>query len=573
MKGMNPLKGTAAARSMGVCACGAALALGALFAAAPALHAAPVDGAGQINRVDRNQVDRNLRQLREEVERRRLEGEMELLESERREAAPPPAVQKPAVPAGTFRFRLNEVTHTPTAILSDEEFARATAPFTGREVAMADLKAMLEAVNALYREKGYVVCEARLAPQRIRGGRLMVTLVEGRTGRTTVSGAKHTNAGYILGAFGLEPGEVANYREMSEALVRFNMTNDVVLSVDIRAGEAPGTTDYEIRTTEPPNWTASVFADTLGPRSTGRPRAGVSVTNRSVFGRRDAATLLGLVSEGSRSLYASYGVPLNSMGTRLTASVSVGRVDVISGPSAAGDVEGDSEYYALRLEHPLYAASAAKWTLWGEWSRQKSETDFFTVTINDVEIDTARAGLEAILFGDRSVFYFTSALGHGRVKERTFDERWEQNILTGSAFWRLQTAPDWRVSVSGAWQAVIDGDPLSTSQYFYLGHTSGVRGYENDALSAEAGAYVNFEAAWSPAGPRTALFAFLDAGRLTGKSSYSRRELASTGLGLTWPLWEGASLTATAGFPLIRDLGAGERADKARFDLAVTASW
>lgn len=54
------------------------------------------------------------------------------------------------------------------------------------------------------------------------------------------------------------------------------------------------------------------------------------------------------------------------------------------------------------------------------------------------------------------------------MKERTFEERWEQNILTGSAFWRVQTAPDWRVSVSGAWQAVIDGDPLSSSQYFYL---------------------------------------------------------------------------------------------------------
>ena len=82
-------------------------------------------------------------------------------------------------------------------------------------------------------------------------------------------------------------------------------------------------------------------------------------------------------------------------------------------------------------------------------------------------------------------------------------------------------------------------------------------------LSAEAGAYVNFEASWAPAGPRTALFAFLDAGRLTGTSSYSRRELASTGLGATWPLWKGASVTATAGFPLIRNLGAGERAGKA----------
>lgn len=86
-------------------------------------------------------------------------------------------------------------------------------------------------------------------------------------------------------------------------------------------------------------------------------------------------------------------------------------MDVIAGPSAAGDVEGDSEYYALRLEHPVYVTPQQKWTLWGEWSRQKSETDFFAVTINDVEIDTARAGVEAIVFGSQSVFYFTTAVG------------------------------------------------------------------------------------------------------------------------------------------------------------------
>ena len=143
-----------------------------------------------------NQASRNLRQLRDEVEWRRLEGEVNSLEAQRREAAPPPAAQEPTVPAGAFRFRLEAVTHTPSAILSDEEFTRVTAPFVGRDVAIADLKAMLEAVNALYREKGYVVCEARLAPQRIRGGRLLVTLVEGRTGCTTVSGAEHTSAGH-----------------------------------------------------------------------------------------------------------------------------------------------------------------------------------------------------------------------------------------------------------------------------------------------------------------------------------------------------------------------------------------
>lgn len=81
-----------------------------------------------------------------------------------------------------FRFRLNGVEHNPSEVLTDEEIDEAVAPFLGREVSMADVKNMLAAINARYREKGYVVCEARLKPQRIRAGRLFVTLIEGKTG-------------------------------------------------------------------------------------------------------------------------------------------------------------------------------------------------------------------------------------------------------------------------------------------------------------------------------------------------------------------------------------------------------
>lgn len=297
------------------------------------------------------------------------------------------------------------------------------------------------------------------------------------------------------------------------------------------------------------------------------------MTNRSLLGVRDNLTVLGLASEGSKSGYIGYSLPLNSRGTRLSANALFGDVEVIQGVSSEQDIQGDSSYYVLRLDHPVYADADMKWTVYGEWNRQKSTTDFFGVTINDVQIDTWRSGFEVLLLGNRTVFYTTMGVGHGTVKEYTFGEEWTQNICSGNAFWRLQLAEDWRLSLSGAWQAVLGGDPLSTSQYFYLGHTSGVRGYENDVISAEQGAYVNAQIDWSVAGPGTSLFAFFDAGKLGGTSSYEQRELASVGAGLTWPLWRDASLTGTVGIPLIRDLDEGMHVNKARFDLAVVATW
>lgn len=65
--------------------------------------------------------------------------------------------------------------------------------------------------------------------------------------------------------------------------------------------------------------------------SSGRYRGGVSFTERSLFGWRDRLQLIGVFSHGSRSFMGSYSVPLNSFGTRLTASYSYGRVKVVDG--------------------------------------------------------------------------------------------------------------------------------------------------------------------------------------------------------------------------------------------------
>ncbi len=514
-----------------------------------------------------------VQQLQQDVERYRQQHEVRQLQEQRRELQN----QTPKAPQpsdlGNFKFQLNGVDHNPSLILKDDEISKSVEPFIGKEVTMEDVQAMLAAINTLYREKGFVVCEARLMPQRIRNGQLFVTLIEGKTGNVTVKGAEHTSESYIKNAFDLESGKVANYRELSADLVRFNMTNDVVLSVDIRAGEAVETTDYEITAHEPNNWTATVFADTTGAESSGRPRAGVSVTNRSLFGRRDALTVLGLASQGSKSAMASYSLPINSLGTRITASASYGKVEVIDGASTAGDVKAESQYYSLRMDHPVYADAEMKWTIYGEFNRQKSETDFFAVTINETEIDTYKSGAEAIFLGDNSVLYVTAGVAHAIAKEKTFDERWVTNLAMGNAFWRWQVTPKTMFSVSGAWQSVLGGDALTTTQYFYLGHTNGVRGYDNDVLSAEQGAYINIEASYAPAGPQTAIFAFFDAGKLGRESSYEKRELASVGAGVTWPLWSGASVTGSVGFPLVRHIGDEQHVNKARFDLAVSAVW
>lgn len=515
---------------------------------------------------------RELERLNREVERYNAAEEAQSLRDKAKAADMPTGPREAQVPAG-FSFELKGVTHNPSQVLTDAEIDAVVKPFIGRKLDMNGLKGLLGAINQLYYQKGYIVCEARLKPQRIRDGQLAVTLIEGKTGEVLVTNAKHTNPKMITDSFDLKSGEVASYRELSEDLVWFNLTNDVELRVDLRAGKAPETTDYEIFVNEPNNWTATVFADTYGSRSTGRPRIGASVTNRSVLGLRDALMVFGMFSQGSKSGMVSYSIPFNHTGTKLTASYSQGAVEVINGPSKDMDVTGDSKSYSLRLDQPLIVESNKKITLYGNWTGLLSTTSMFDVEMNRTRTDTWSLGLENIFFGNASVVYLNTSVNRSRAEERTFDELWHTTYWTGNAFWRWRFLPTTTLSISSAWQAKLSGDDLVSSQQMYLGQGSGVRGYPNDVVAAQQGAYVNVEVSREILGPLTAIYGFVDAGKLGGKTAYSKLTLASAGLGVKWPLWKDASINVVSAFPLIRDLEAGVPINKVRFDVAVTAVW
>lgn len=516
---------------------------------------------------------RELRQLQDDWQRGRTNRQMREFEQRAPEQAMPEA-DRAQSPASGFRFTVKSIGHTPSQVLTDAEFDEAVAAWVGRSIRAEEIADMLDAVNARYRARGYVVCQAVVKPQRIRNGHLEITLLEGRTERTIVSGNDTTNEDYITAAFDFREGEVANYRDMIDALVRFNMTNDVALKIDIGPGETPMGTVYRIQAQEPERWVAAVFGDTSGSKSTGRPRIGASLTNRSVFGIRDTLTVLALASEGSKSGMIGYTLPITPQGTKVSGMLSYGSVDVVDGPAADLDVSGDSTMASLRLEHPVYVTSQSKYTLWGEVARQVSKSDMFgDIRISDTAINSFSAGLDVLAGADNTLLAGSAYLSRHLVNEREFDKKSSYTLFNGNVTARRGFDNGFALTLAAHWQSVLGGDALNSADYFYLGHINGVRGYDNDIVCAEAGFAASVEAGYPIAGERSWLYAFFDAGRLSGERISAERELYSVGAGLIWPLFEGAHLNVTASFPLKRKLDDDIEVSSARADLAVVVTW
>ena len=517
-------------------------------------------------------VNRNLEQLEQERERKILKHELDTMRETRSPSQEQPATRT-KLPTGNFQFVLKKVSYSPSKVLMDEEIARVTAPWINKIIGAPELGQLIEAINQLYREKGYAVCQAALRPQRIRNGNLTITLIEGKTDTVTVNNLNHTKDSYVLRAFDMPVGKVANYRDMYERLVRFNMTNDIHLSIDIQAGERPETTRYEIYAQEPNNWTASIFADTLGTDSSGRYRAGASISNRSVFGYRDSLYLIGIATEGSKSVLGGYSVPLNSFGTRLIANLSAGDVDIIEGPNEPFDVSEQSFTASLRLEHPFAITETSKQIAFTEYSYKSSETDMYSdMTIAKSQIDTVSVGLDSLMLGNQWSMYLNNRFSYHKAREKLFGNQYNYWIYSGDWFGQALLNQQFSLNASASWQAKFTGDEVVSDDQFYLGNSAGVRGYPNDVLSADNGFWINIEAQYRWIDSFNT-FVFFDAGHLSGVSSYDKRGLYSTGIGLNWNPCEWAQVKATMGVPLTRQVTVFEKVDSVRFDATLTITY
>jgi len=94
-------------------------------------------------------------------------------------------------------FELTDVLFDDSEILTREELSAVKADYVGRAVTLNDLYTIVKRVNQLYADKGFLTCRAFLTEQRIVNGVVKITLVEGRTGKVTVSGNKHTRESFI----------------------------------------------------------------------------------------------------------------------------------------------------------------------------------------------------------------------------------------------------------------------------------------------------------------------------------------------------------------------------------------
>lgn len=440
----------------------------------------------------------------------------------------------PSTGGPTFLLRKVDTNHS--AILTSAEITGITSHYQGRKVSIGDLLKMVAKFNALYKKKGYITARAFLPPQKVSDGVVRVELVEGRVGRVTVTGNFHTHANYYTSRIGLKRGELIRTKPLEKKLVLFNQTNNTQLRAVLQAGSQFGTTNVDLKATEPTNFSSDFSFDNSGYDSLGKRRLGLVTTDRSLLGYRDALTVGSYWTDGTVAGFAQYEIPIGIEGARVGGGISYNHIDIRSGPLSKLGVRGHFWDFSINYDRPLLATRHTVLDVYLAPHDQRSVVQSRSFVISKAWARFFEFGDTIREYDDHGLMEWNNGFGAGVdriVGRNTF-------VKYNGSFLRAQRLGRGFVAILRAMgQAQLSGVPgLAPSLEFQIGGISTVRGYPQGMLIGDNGyatsaeldtpvPFGNQNIYGKPLGQRLKLAFFVDNGGILQK----QRNTFLTGVG------------------------------------------
>lgn len=276
----------------------------------------------------------------------------------------------------TPRTFVRAIRVTGNTVFSDEELARVTAPYVGREVTDEDLAALRQALTLKYVNTGYINSGAVLPDQKVVDGVIEYRIVEGALVEVTVMGTKRLRPDYVSDRLALGAGPPLNAVALQDQL-QILLQGPFIkrINAELLPADQPGEARLLARVEEGPRGSLSVMVDNDLSPALGDARAVLFGQLYSLTGRGDILTGQIEQAQGYTKLFADYGIPLNASDTTLNVFAEWERAKVVEEPLNALDIQSRASTLGLRLNHPLLRTSRQQLRLAAGFDLRRSETE------------------------------------------------------------------------------------------------------------------------------------------------------------------------------------------------------
>ncbi|WP_309741864.1 ShlB/FhaC/HecB family hemolysin secretion/activation protein [Chamaesiphon sp. OTE_20_metabat_361] len=471
----------------------------------------------------------------------------------------PPRATPPNLPTPTTeRIKVLRYEVIGSTVFSDRELAKITQPFIG-EVTFDRLQAAKNAIEKLYLDRQYLTSGAYIPTGQtlaIDGAVVRIQIVEGKLEDIRVTGTKRLNPEYIRSRLALATSQPLNNDRLIEGL-RLLQQDPLIGSIaaELSSGIQPGTNLLEIKVTENPTFTSEIATNNYRPPSIGSWQRRGQISEASLTGWGDRVILAYSNTDGSNGIDVSYTVPLSNSQTTLSANLGGTNSRIIEEPYRSLDITTNSRYAEVSVRQPLLRRAQQDSTqefalsLTGSKLESTSALGNTPYPLSPGADNNGRIGVSALRFGQeytyrdsRSVLAFRSQVnvGFGAFNATINNDAPDSRFVSwqGQGRWLKQLARNTDLIIQGRVQ-LADRSLVALEQFSVGGQTT-VRGYRQDALLADNGAFASIELQLPIGNGNNSVFQvapFIDVGTVwnnTNRANLGGNTLLSTGLGLQW---------------------------------------
>jgi hemolysin activation/secretion protein len=468
-----------------------------------------------------------------------------------------PPLPTPQLPAITDKIKVLRYEVIGSSVFSQQELTLLTEPFTG-DVGFDQIQAAKQAIERYYIERNYLTTGAYIPTGQtlsIDGAVVKIQVVEGRLEDIKVTGTRRLNTNYIKSRLALATQRPLNNERLLEGL-RLLQQDPLVekISAELSSGVAPGTNLLEVAIKERDSFTGEIVTNNNRPSTVGSWQRRAQVTQANLTGLGDSLTLAYGNTDGSNTIDTSYSVPLTPANTTLTFNAGGTNSQIIEEPYRSLNITSNSRYYEAGLRHPLIrrAQQDATQELAVGMTISKLENSSF---LGDTPFALSRGAdlngrsnvtalrwfQEYVQRDNRSVLALRSQVNLGLdILDSTINPSAPDGRFVswqGQGRWQRRLAENTDLIVQGRLQ-FADRSLLSVEQ-FAVGGQNTVRGYRQDALLADNGAFASVELQLPVTSSTTSVLQvapFIDFGTTwnTNGANAGNNTLFSAGLGLQW---------------------------------------
>lgn len=387
---------------------------------------------------------------------------------------------------------VEQVEFSPSKILSAEEIEKFKNKLIGKNLFIKDIDNIVEEINTLYLEKGFVTAKAFLPEQIIENGIIKIDLIEGKVGRLNITGNKWTRNIYIKQRISKKEGELFDITTLEKDIVKFNRYNeDVKINANLTKGNEFSTTDINLNVTENTPFHITGLFDNAGRSTIGLLRGGVMVSDDSLLGFRDKLSSGVYLSKNSTTPFVDYNVPINKHDGKLGFLFSSSFSEIAQGNYSMFDITSRSYNYSVYFNQPVIRKPAFELNSNSSWTFKRAVTAFDKVDISTDKISGFQQSLNGRYDTKKGIWYGTQDLYLGTLFKETKNTytyfKYSGDII------RLH---DFGHGIIGQLRGMYQYIPQNVIPYadqFQSGGISTVRGYSEGVLIGKTGYLLSAE--------------------------------------------------------------------------------